>query len=657
MAVEGMEKLVEMSNRYGSDSAYVLAGGGNTSVKEDDVMYVKASGTSLATIKAEGFVAMDQEELLAMFEAEYPKEDDAREAEALADMMTARLPGEESKRPSVECLLHAAIPYKYVLHTHPALVNGLTCSVDGEKVCKELLGEDVLWIPLTKPGYILGKVAYDEFEAWSKEHDTVPHIMMLQNHGIFVSADTVEEVDALMKKVMDKLGAVANKTLDESETTFDKNAVTTLAPALRMLYDQSGKSVALFHTSKGIVEFTEDEALKEIISQPFTPDHIVYCKDQPLFLTGTEDSKALAEAFGAYVEKNGYAPKIVMVEGLGYFALGNTYKEASTAKEVWVDALKIAVFAEQFGGTLTLPRDFTEFILNWEIESYRQKVAHGAGGLGAKRVDGKIAIVTGAAQGFGEGIARDLAAQGAYVAIADLNLEGATALTKELNDTHGAGTAIAIQVDVGEDVSVEKMVEDTVLFWGGLDIMVSNAGIAIAGDLTEMDKKRFELVTKVNYTGYFLCTKYSTVPMKIQREFSPNYMMDVVEVNSKSGLVGSNKNFAYAGSKFGGIGLTQSFALELVEYGIKVNAVCPGNLLDGPLWSDPENGLFRQYFEAGKVPGAKTVEDVRHHYESLVPIGRGCTTEDVSLAIMYLVEQKYETGQALPVTGGQVMLK
>ena len=133
-------------------------------------------------------------------------------------------------------------------------------------------------------------------------------------------------------------------------------------------------------------------------------------------------------------------------------------------------------------------------------------------------------------------------------------------------------------------------------------------------------------------------------------------MADIIEINSKSGLEGSKANFAYAGSKFGGIGLTQSFALELAPYGIKVNAICPGNLLDGPLWSDPERGLFKQYLDAGKVPGAKTVADVRRFYEGKVPLGRGCLETDVAKAIFYLVEQQYETGQALPVTGGQVML-
>jgi len=144
--------------------------------------------------------------------------------------------------------------------------------------------------------------------------------------------------------------------------------------------------------------------------------------------------------------------------------------------------------------------------------------------------------------------------------------------------------------------------------------------------------------------------------MAAQHEVRPDLLFDIIEVNSKSGLEGSSRNFAYSGSKFAGIGLTQSFALELIESGIKVNAVCPGNYLDGPLWSDPDNGLFQQYLRAGKVPGASSVEQVRAFYESKVPMGRGCLPEDLVRAVLYLVEQQYEMGQALPVTGGQVMM-
>jgi NAD(P)-dependent dehydrogenase (short-subunit alcohol dehydrogenase family) len=273
------------------------------------------------------------------------------------------------------------------------------------------------------------------------------------------------------------------------------------------------------------------------------------------------------------------------------------------------------------------------------------------------RMFAKIVIITGAAQGFGRGIAEDLAEEGAYIIAADLNEQGAKDCARELCAAYGGGHAIGVKVDVSDEESVAAMVDSAVQAYGGLDVMISNAGIAIAGGLSEMTLQKFNLVTSINYAGFFLCAKYASEVMKIQREHNPEYTADIIEINSKSGLEGSKKNFAYAGSKFGGVGLVQSFALELVEYGIKVNAVCPGNLLDGPLWSDPEKGLFKQYFEAGKVPGAKSVADVRKFYEAKVPMNRGCTTKDVSRAVMYLIEQQYETGQALPVTGGQIMLK
>ena len=185
---------------------------------------------------------------------------------------------------------------------------------------------------------------------------------------------------------------------------------------------------------------------------------------------------------------------------------------------------------------------------------------------------------------------------------------------------------------------------------------MANAGVLKAGSLEELSPEQFDFVTKVNYTGYYYCVKYASEIMKAQHEAAPENWYDIIQINSKSGLVGSKNNFAYAGGKFGGIGLTQSFALELVEYQIKINSICPGNFYDGPLWSDPERGLFVQYLNAGKVPGAKTVEDVKTFYLAKSPIHRGCNPADVAKAVFYCVEQTYETGQAIPVTGGQTML-
>jgi len=266
-------------------------------------------------------------------------------------------------------------------------------------------------------------------------------------------------------------------------------------------------------------------------------------------------------------------------------------------------------------------------------------------------------VVTGAAQGFGHAIAAGVVAQGGHVVLADINADLAKRQAQTLATEFGSGRAVGVALDVTDDGSVAACFDEIVRRFGGLDVLVSNAGILRAGGVTSQPLAEFDAVTRVNYRGYFLCVRHAAPILARQHAARPEYWGDIIEINSKSGLTGSSRNSAYSGSKFGGIGLTQSFALELVGDGIKVNAICPGNFLDGPLWSDPQNGLFVQYLREGKVPGAKTVEDVRRIYEAKVPMGRGCTPADVLEAIYYVVAQQYETGQAIPVTGGQVMLR
>ncbi len=284
------------------------------------------------------------------------------------------------------------------------------------------------------------------------------------------------------------------------------------------------------------------------------------------------------------------------------------------------------------------------------------RVAPARPGADGSRLSGRVAIVTGSAQGFGRGIAEGLARQGACVVVADLNEKLGEAFAAELNAGDGAPVAVFCKTDVTKSASLAACLELAVATFGGVDVYVSNAGVLKAGGVEELDEAAFDLVTAVNYKAYFLGVKAVAPQMKLQHRLHPDWMMDVVQINSKSGLEGSNRNFAYAGSKFGGIGLTQSFALELIGDGIKVNSICPGNYFEGPLWSDPERGLFVQYLRAGKVPGAKTIADVKAFYMAKVPMRRGCLPEDVVTAILYLHDQQYETGQALPVTGGQVML-
>jgi NAD(P)-dependent dehydrogenase (short-subunit alcohol dehydrogenase family)/rhamnose utilization protein RhaD (predicted bifunctional aldolase and dehydrogenase) len=644
--------LKEYSNRYGKDKSLVLAGGGNTSFKDGDTLYVKGSGTSLATIDESGFVVMNRTKLAEIWQKKYSDVTSEREAQVLADMMAARRPGEEAKRPSVETLLHDLFPQKYILHVHPAKVNAITCSQKGQDVISELF-PDAVWIDECEPGYKLAAKCRQELIKFRDERGSFANLLFLQNHGIFFAANSREELDELVSSTMSKIESQIKKESDFTDYGTDTDTAAKIAPVLRMLYDRDGNAAVKFTCNNEIAKYAADEKAFSVLKEPISPDHIVYCKAEPLFIDSFEP-EAIAERFNAFVERRGFKPKVVFAKGTGLFTIGNTAKEAATVLDVWTDCMTVTSLAENFGGVRHMAPAMQDFIINWEAESYRAKVSLSQGAV--KPLKGKIAIVTGSAQGFGAGIAEYLANAGASVVIADMNLEGAKSTADAISEKCGV-PALAVFANVSDEASVENMIKETVLNFGGLDVFVNNAGIVRAGSLDEMTKQNFELVTAVNYTAYFLCAKYASKIMKIQRSVAPEYITDIIEINSKSGLSGSNKNFAYAGSKFGGLGLTQSFAMELAPYGIKVNAVCPGNFLDGPLWSDPVKGLFVQYLNAGKVPGARTVDDVRKFYEAKVPLGRGCRIEDVAKAVLYIIDQKYETGQAVPVTGGQEMLK
>jgi sorbitol-6-phosphate 2-dehydrogenase len=258
-------------------------------------------------------------------------------------------------------------------------------------------------------------------------------------------------------------------------------------------------------------------------------------------------------------------------------------------------------------------------------------------------LDEKVAIVTGAAQGLGRAIAERLAREGAEVFVADINSEGAARAAGEISAVTGV-LAREVHVDVTDEDSVRAMADTVVAARGRLDIMIANAGILISGEVMEFDGADWRRVIDVDLVGYFLCAKHAA---RVMTETGGGV---IVQINSKSGKRGSYRNSAYAAAKFGGIGLTQSLALELADHKIRVNAVCPGNLLDSPLWVD---SLYEQYARRWNM----TPEEVRRKYEEQVPLGRGCTYDDVCNVVVFLCsdQSSYMTGQAINVTGGQEM--
>lgn len=662
-----IEDLIAISRKFGQDSRFVIAGGGNTSYKDENRLWVKASGHALATITEDGFAVLDRALLNEMGEKAYNEDTAIREEQVKNDLSVACIT--KDRRPSVETSLHNCMGFAFVVHLHPTLVNGLMCSVNAEAACKEIF-PDALYIEYTDPGYTLFKKVYDRIKAYKAEKGKEPQVIFLQNHGIFVGGDTTAEIEGIYSEVLGKLEAKV-AALPEGDTDVSET-VTDVVPAIRQMLSRSGRGFKTLKVTKNaLVDFFIDgcsvtstgsvtdcpgKSGFDKIAKPFTPDIIVYCKSSYIFIEAESDEEILKQAeeeIEAFVSGKGYTPKVLLIKGIGLIAVGDSSRNAQIITDVFTDAMKVAFFAQSFGGEHPMERAWIDFIDNWEVENYRRKVASSAS---KGRVEGRTIIVTGAAQGFGEGIARELMAQGANIVVADLNEATGEKTAASFNEKAGANKAIFVKTNVADMASLRNLMKETILNFGALDAFVSNAGVVRAGGLDVMTPENFEFVTKINYEAYFFCAKVASHIMKIETKYDPEYFADIIQVNSKSGLRGSKANFAYAGGKFGGIGLTQSFALELAPYRVKVNSICPGNYYDGPLWSNPENGLFIQYLNAGKVPGAKTVQDVKDYYLAQVPMRKGCNPVDVCKAILYAIDQTGETGQAIPVTGGQVML-
>ena len=657
-------RLVALAQMFGRDPEFSRGGGGNASVKAGGVLWIKPSGVPLATLEAEDLVPLDRARLLAFLEQ--PPVDEPGDDPVIQAAAWARIGPDDGRRPSVELLFHALLDERMILHTHPIVINAVTCNVDGAAITRRLFGDEVVWVPYTDPGLPLARAIRDARAAHSlRTGGPAPGITLMQNHGLIVAADDPAEIEAACRRVARVIreaieAAPVGPSAPPPDADVADDLVQALAPALRAALGAGRRRILIYDDTPVAAAFTATGPGRAfVLGGPLTPDQIVYAGSAPLVLdvhdASPEDLPALAgEQLRAHLEAGHPAPILVVVPGVGLFAAGDTWAEADTARYIYLDALRVGQAANRLGSVRHLSDTERRFIEDWEAEAYRRQIHAGDGTPG--RVAGRIALVTGAAQGFGLAIAEDLVAEGAHVVLADLNVQLAEANAGSLVDRFGPGRAVAVAMDVTDDASVAAGIRATVRAYGGLDILVSNAGVLRAGGVTTQPVAEFDLVTRVNYRGYFLAVKHAAPVMARQHAADPGWWSDIIEINSKSGLQGSTRNGAYAGSKFGGIGLTQSFALELVDDGIKVNAICPGNFLDGPLWSDPANGLFVQYLREGKVPGATTVDDVRHYYEARVPMGRGCTPADVMEALYYLVAQRYETGQALPVTGGQVML-
>lgn len=372
-----LKALVNLSHHYGADPEFVLAGGGNTSYKDAEYLYVKASGHILATIEANGFVRIERKKLDGIWQKKYPDDTEKREEEALADLMASRVAGEE-KRPSVETLMHGFFPQAYVVHTHPSMANGITCGKGGKDAVARLFPGKAIWIPVVNPGYILANTVRNAMITFKAETGKDCRIVFLENHGIVIAGETPEEVDAVTADVFARLRTEIHRYPDFSPVRADGERAAAVAGRIERL-GGAERPVVLFETNTEVLRFLKNQKSFSPVSSSFSPDHIVYYGHEPLYVDATGGTEALFDAVEAgwkdYAARNGQPPRIIAVRGLGYFASGTNARTATNSRLLFLDAIKVACYAESFGGASFMPKDKVDFIRNWEVEKFRSSIS------------------------------------------------------------------------------------------------------------------------------------------------------------------------------------------------------------------------------------------------------------------------------------------
>jgi len=372
---QNLTQLIEVSKLYGKDKTFVIAGGGNTSFKDENHIWVKASGVALETIDENGFVCLSRAKLKVVSSKTYSQDATEREAEVKADLGNA-IVSTGGNRPSVETSMHEIIGYQFVVHTHPTLVNALMCSNKAEGICFELFGDQSLFIPYTDPGYILFKKVETEITRFTSKFGKAPQIIFLENHGVFVAADSIPAINELYSIIIQKIKSKISEALPYDDS---KPFESPIVEQIQQLHPEFGTFVAKGIESSLIHHFTADRKSFLKADTAFTPDDIVYCKAHYLFIPAFSNGKDQLESarteIAGYVNSYGYLPKVLAIEGQGIIAVEENLKSVLNVLEVYSNILKISFLSENFGGPMFMTKAQIDFIDNWEVENYRRKMA------------------------------------------------------------------------------------------------------------------------------------------------------------------------------------------------------------------------------------------------------------------------------------------
>ncbi|WP_430932629.1 class II aldolase/adducin family protein [Saccharicrinis sp. 156] len=366
---KNIDRLIKISQTFGKNPDYIIAGGGNSSYKDEDRMWVKASGTSMADIDENGFVCLDRNKMQVLSEKTYSDDATAREQEVKQDLQNAIL-FPEGKRPSVEASMHEVIQYAFIMHTHPTLVNGVLCAKKSKEMIEDLFGDDVVYVPYTDPGYVLFKEVVNALLKYKDKKAKEAQIIFLENHGVFVGADSCEEIEKIYTEIEEKLKSKASSCPPDSGKG-DNEALLKLAGQIELNGEES-KVYAAVDDSELTKSFVKDANSFASVSVPFTPDNIVYCKSKYLLVTDKDDVNARIASFK---KECGYNPKVIALEGKGLVCIEENMKSAKIVLDVYKDMMKVSYLSESFGGPRPMTQQQIDFIDNWEVENYRRKIS------------------------------------------------------------------------------------------------------------------------------------------------------------------------------------------------------------------------------------------------------------------------------------------
>jgi len=663
--------LIARSNRLGADPKNTNYAGGNTSAKGTDtdpvtgepveLLWVKGSGGDLGTLTEQGLAVLRLDRMRALVDV-YPGLDREDEMVAAFDYC---LHGKGGAAPSIDTAMHGLVDAAHVDHLHPDSGIAIATAADGEQLTKEIFQDRVVWVPWRRPGFQLG---LDIAEIKKQNPQAIGCI--LGGHGITAWGETSDEAEARSLWIIDTAAdyIAKNSKAEPFGPALDGYAAlpaderrakaAALAATVRGIASQDRPMVGHFTDSEVVLDFlahAEHPRLAELGTS--CPDHFLRTKVKPLVLdlpasATVEESiarlKELAvsyrEDYQGYYDRNATAdspairgadPLIVLVPGVGMFSYGKDKQTARVAGEFYVNAINVMRGAE--GLSTYAPIDEAEKfrIEYWALEEAKlQRMPK------PKPLATRIALVTGAAGGIGKATAKKLAAEGACVVVADLDLEKAQAAAAEIG---GPDVAVGVAADVSDEAAVQAMVDATVLAFGGLDLVVNNAGLSLSKSLLETTEADWDLQHNVMAKGSFLVSK-AAAKVLIEQEMGG----DVIYISSKNSIFAGPNNIAYSATKADQAHQVRLLAAELGEYGVKVNGVNPDGVVQG-------SGIFASGWGANRAAVYGVEEkDLGKFYAQRTILKREVLPDHIANAVFVLCgpELTHTTGLHIPVDAG-----